>query len=164
MRLPSFPQFVRAFHTISNTTSTFIRSNPAGTLGRTFYNSPQRVTLQRSMPNIPFLGALFGSSSSMADNTNYAVSKPEGEWQAQLSPGTSSAVYPTLEVDAVLIRRRAIPRPPQEGHRSAWLEQAGQALPRHRSLQLRRLLSTSIQSQSQIRLWVWMAGLLGRIP
>lgn len=23
----------------------------------------------------------------MADNTNYAVSKPEGEWQAQLSPG-----------------------------------------------------------------------------
>lgn len=87
MRFPSFPQFVRAFHTISNTTSAFIRTNPAGTLGRTFYNSPQRVTLQRSMPNIPFLGALFGSSGSMADNTIYPVSKPEGEWQAQLSPG-----------------------------------------------------------------------------
>ena len=88
MRFPSFPQFVRAFHTISNTTSAFIRTNPAGALGRTFYNSPQRVTIQRSMPNIPFLGALFGSSSSMADNTNYPVSKPEGEWQTQLSPGT----------------------------------------------------------------------------
>lgn len=87
MRFPSFPQFVRAFHTISNTTSAFIRTNPASTLGRTFYNSPQRVTLQRSMPNIPFFGALFGSSSSMADSTKYAVSKPEGEWQAQLSPG-----------------------------------------------------------------------------
>ena len=87
MRFPSFPQFVRAFHTISNTTSAFLRANPAGTLGRTFYSSPQRVTIQRSMPNIPFLGALFGSSSKMADNTNYAVSKPEGEWQAQLSPG-----------------------------------------------------------------------------
>jgi peptide-methionine (R)-S-oxide reductase len=38
------------------------------------------------MPNIPFLGALFGSSSStMSDN--FPVSKPEGEWQAQLSPG-----------------------------------------------------------------------------
>ena len=95
MRFPSLPQFVRAFHTISNTTSAFIRTNPAGTLGRTFYNSPQRVTLQRSMPNIPFLGALFGSSGSMADNTNYAVSKPEGEWQAQLSPGMS-AISPQI--------------------------------------------------------------------
>ncbi|KAJ4992406.1 SelR domain-containing protein [Stagonosporopsis vannaccii] len=86
MRFPSFPQVVRAFHTISNTTSAFIRTNPASALGRTFYYSPQRVTLQRSMPNIPFFGALFGSSSSMADNTNYPVTKPEGEWQAQLSP------------------------------------------------------------------------------
>lgn len=87
MRFPSFPQFVRAFHTISNTTSASVRTNPAGALGRSFYASPQRATLQRSMSNIPFLGALFGSSSStMSDN--FPVSKPEGEWQAQLSPGT----------------------------------------------------------------------------
>ncbi|KAF2205349.1 peptide methionine sulfoxide reductase msrA/msrB [Delitschia confertaspora ATCC 74209] len=40
------------------------------------------------MPNIPFLGALFGSSSSgnMADDQNYPVKKTEGEWQAVLSP------------------------------------------------------------------------------
>ncbi|KAF7565771.1 PTR2, Dipeptide-tripeptide permease [Pyrenophora tritici-repentis] len=39
------------------------------------------------MPNIPFLGALFGSSANnMADNADYPVKKPEGEWQAQLSP------------------------------------------------------------------------------
>jgi hypothetical protein len=88
MRFPSFPTFVRAFHTVTNTTSAFVRSSPTGTIGRTIYNNPQRAVLYRSMPNIPFLGALFGSSSTMADNTNYPVSKPEGEWQTQLSPGT----------------------------------------------------------------------------
>ncbi|KAF2009515.1 peptide methionine sulfoxide reductase msrA/msrB [Aaosphaeria arxii CBS 175.79] len=40
------------------------------------------------MPNLPFLGNLFGSSSSqtMSDNTNFPVQKTEGEWQAILSP------------------------------------------------------------------------------
>jgi hypothetical protein len=92
MRFPSFPTFIRAFHTVTNTTSAFIRSNPTSNLGRTIYNTPQRAVIYRSMPNIPFLGALFGSSSSMADNTNYPVQKPEGEWQAQLSPGTSTPI------------------------------------------------------------------------
>jgi len=46
------------------------------------------------MPNIPFLGALFGSSSSMADTTDYPVKKPEGEWQAQLSPGMFLTMHP----------------------------------------------------------------------
>jgi len=86
MRFPSFPNFLRAFHTVTNTTSAFLRSNPTSTLGRTIYNSPQRAVVYRSMPNIPFLGALFGSSSNMADTTDYPVKKPEGEWQAQLSP------------------------------------------------------------------------------
>ncbi|RAR12586.1 MFS general substrate transporter [Stemphylium lycopersici] len=85
MRFPSFPNFVRAFHTLTNTTSAFVRSNPSS-IGRTIHSTPQRAVIYRSMPNIPFLGALFGSSSSMADNTNYPVQKPEGEWQAQLSP------------------------------------------------------------------------------
>jgi hypothetical protein len=89
MRFPTFPTLLRTFHTVSNTTSAFFRSSPAHTIGRTLYNTPQRAILYRSMPNIPFLGALFGSSSSMADNTNYPVQKTEGEWQAQLSPGGS---------------------------------------------------------------------------
>ena len=89
MRFPSFPTIIRAFHTVTNTTSAFVRSSAPTSLGRTIYSSPQRAVLYRSMPNIPFLGALFGSSSNMADNTNYPVSKPEGEWQTQLSPGTS---------------------------------------------------------------------------
>jgi peptide-methionine (R)-S-oxide reductase len=89
MRFPTFPTLLRTFHTVSNTTSAFFRSSPAHTIGRTLYNTPQRPILYRSMPNIPFLGALFGTSSSMADNTNYPVQKTEGEWQAQLSPGAS---------------------------------------------------------------------------
>jgi hypothetical protein len=89
MRFPTFPTLLRTFHTVSNTTSAFFRSSPAHSIGRTLYNTPQRAILYRSMPNIPFLGALFGSSSSMADNTNYPVQKTEGEWQAQLSPGGS---------------------------------------------------------------------------
>jgi hypothetical protein len=90
MRFPTFPTLLRTFHTVTNTTSAFFRSSPAHGLGRSIYNTPQRAILYRSMPNIPFLGALFGSSSNMADNTNYAVQKTEGEWQAQLSPGTSA--------------------------------------------------------------------------
>ena len=104
MRFPSFPTFLRAFHTVTNTTSAFIRSSPTSTLGRTIYNTPQRAVIYRSMPNIPFLGALFGSSSSMADNTNYPVQKPEGEWQAQLSPGTIPPV-PNISAQSLTPRQ-----------------------------------------------------------
>ncbi|KAH7381303.1 Mss4-like protein [Phaeosphaeria sp. MPI-PUGE-AT-0046c] len=86
MRFPSFPTLLRTFHTVTNTTSALFRASAASGLGRTIYHSPQRAVLYRSMPNIPFLGALFGSSSSMADTTDYPVQKTQGEWQAQLSP------------------------------------------------------------------------------
>ena len=81
MRFPSLPTLIRTFQAFTN--STFRTVNPT----RGIFSSPQRATLTRSMPNIPFLGALFGTK--MAGNTNYAVQKPEGEWQTQLSPGTS---------------------------------------------------------------------------
>jgi peptide-methionine (R)-S-oxide reductase len=87
MRFPTFPTLLRTFHTVTNTTSAFFRASSASTVGRTIYGTPQRAIIYRSMPNIPFLGALFGSSSNMADNTNYPVQKTDGEWQAQLSPG-----------------------------------------------------------------------------
>lgn len=79
MRFPSIPVLIRSFHTFVNTT---VRAAPPT---RGIYSSPQRATVLRSMPNIPFLGALFGTK--MADNTNYPVQRTEGEWQAQLSPG-----------------------------------------------------------------------------
>lgn len=115
MRFPSFPSLVRAFHSIANTTTAFVRSSPASTLGRTIYSSPQRALVYRSMPNIPFLGALFGSSSSMADNTNYPVQKPEGEWQAQLSPGMCLRAH--LQPPAMLTSR--LPRPQSNSASSA---------------------------------------------
>ncbi|KAF2870368.1 Mss4-like protein [Massariosphaeria phaeospora] len=83
MRPPSVSTLIRALHTITNTT---IRAIPAPAFG-SIYHAPQRATVLRSMPSFPFLGALFGSSSTkMADNTNYPVQKTEGEWQTQLSP------------------------------------------------------------------------------
>jgi peptide-methionine (R)-S-oxide reductase len=98
MRFPTFPTLLRTFHTVANTTGAFFRASPASTLGRTLYGTPQRPILYRSMPNIPFLGALFGSSSSMADSTNYPVQKTDGEWQAELSPGTFSSFHASSHI------------------------------------------------------------------
>ena len=86
MRFPSLPTLIRAFSTLTNTTSTFVRSN---SLTRTLYTPPHRAIIYRSMPNIPFLSSFFGSTAAMPDTTVYPVSKPEGEWQAEMSPGTS---------------------------------------------------------------------------
>ncbi|KAK7184031.1 hypothetical protein DPSP01_010484 [Paraphaeosphaeria sporulosa] len=78
MRFPSFPTLIRTFQAFTNSTFRVASST------RGIYSSPQRATPIRSMNNIPFLGALFGTK--MADNTNYPIQKPEGEWQTQLSP------------------------------------------------------------------------------
>ena len=92
MRMPTIQTFIRTCYTISNTT---LRYTP--TINRGFNQAPQRATVLRSMPNIPFFGALFGSSSSnMADNSNFPVQKTEGEWEAQLSPGTIPAQKPPI--------------------------------------------------------------------
>ncbi|KAF1349839.1 methionine-R-sulfoxide reductase-like protein SelR [Delphinella strobiligena] len=75
MRLPSIPQVIRTLYALSNTT---FRAAPA----------PLRPALQptaiRSMPTIPFLGALFGTSA--ASSMTYPHQKNKDEWQAQLSP------------------------------------------------------------------------------
>ncbi|KAH8723011.1 Mss4-like protein [Phaeosphaeriaceae sp. PMI808] len=86
MRFPSFSALLRTFHTVTNTTRAFLQSAPTLNSSRTIHATAQPAALYRSMPTIPFLGALFGSSSKMPDNTNYPVQKTDGEWQAQLSP------------------------------------------------------------------------------
>ncbi|KAF9729722.1 hypothetical protein PMIN04_004459 [Paraphaeosphaeria minitans] len=78
MRFPSFPTLIRTFQAFTNNSFRVANST------RGIYSSPQRATPIQSMHNIPFLGALFGTK--MADNSNYPVQKPEGEWQTQLSP------------------------------------------------------------------------------
>jgi hypothetical protein len=86
MRFPSIPTLIRSLHAFTNSTSRV--AHPS----RGRYSSPRRASLVRAMPNVPFLGALFGTK--MADNTTYPVQKAEGEWQAQLSPGTSRSYAP----------------------------------------------------------------------
>ena len=112
MRFPTIPTLIRTLHTFANTT---IRAtNPAFNVSR-LYNPPHRATTFQSMP-LPFIGALFGTSSNMADNTKFPVQKTEGEWQAQLSPGMSGT-FPSHV--STMIRKseanpptRAIPHSP----------------------------------------------------
>lgn len=81
MRFPSIPTLIRTLYTLNATSR-------ATTSFASFNRIPQRATLLRSMPNIPFLASLFGSNTkTMADNTKYPVQKTEGEWQTQLNPG-----------------------------------------------------------------------------
>ncbi|KAF2149420.1 methionine-R-sulfoxide reductase-like protein SelR [Myriangium duriaei CBS 260.36] len=75
MRLPAFSQFVRTFYALSNTT---LRAAPAP------LRPALRPTALKSMPTIPFLGALFSSSSQQT--MSYPHQKSESEWQAQLNP------------------------------------------------------------------------------
>ncbi|CAD6446222.1 9cb00137-94cc-46eb-a9b2-d660e08c00ea [Sclerotinia trifoliorum] len=78
MRIPTFPNLVRTFYTISNYT--------LSRLPATQYKALQpitRGTVLRSMPTIPFLSAFFGTSSSQ--QMSYPVQKSEEEWRAVLS-------------------------------------------------------------------------------
>lgn len=68
-------------------TLTNLSSRPAA-----FHARPQPIhtsTPLKSMPSIPFLGALFGSSSSSSKNTmtSYPDQRTPDEWRAVLSPG-----------------------------------------------------------------------------
>lgn len=88
MRLPSFPTIVRTFYTITNATARF---QPVS------YRTLQPVNFSRatlrSMPSIPFLGALFGTSSSSSEKMSYPVQKSKEEWQAVLNPGMYTCTY-----------------------------------------------------------------------
>lgn len=80
MRLPSFPSVVRTLYAFSNTT---LRVQPFAQRAL----SPITRATARSMPSIPFLGALFGTSSAASEKMTYPDSRSDNEWQAQLSPG-----------------------------------------------------------------------------
>lgn len=43
--------------------------------------------LRASMPTIPFLGALFGSSASAQDKMSYPDKRTDDEWRAVLNKG-----------------------------------------------------------------------------
>lgn len=78
MRFPSFPIIVRTFG-LANFTN--LRTSFPTTAYRAL---PARNPALKSMPTIPFLGALFGQQKR--DMTDYPVKKSDDEWQAVLSP------------------------------------------------------------------------------
>ncbi|KAF2181056.1 SelR-domain-containing protein [Zopfia rhizophila CBS 207.26] len=84
MRIPSIPTLIRTLHTLSFANNT-LRTAPTICF-QSFYQAPHRVTVLRSMPSIPFLGALFGTNSNKMADEKFPVQKTEGEWQAILSP------------------------------------------------------------------------------
>jgi len=115
MRVPTWPNIIRTFYTISNYT---VRT-------QTQYKALQpftRATLLKSMPTIPFLGSLFSSSSSSTKNMSFPVEKSDDEWQAVLSKGVEftppylfSGLFFVSYTDTA---HRTVPRPPSKGYRS----------------------------------------------
>ncbi|KAI1805360.1 SelR-domain-containing protein [Daldinia bambusicola] len=76
MRLSPFSKVFRAFFTFSTLNRVRPLSHPS------LRHSP---TTLRSMPTIPFLGSLFGSSSSSTNNMSYPDQRTPDEWRAVLS-------------------------------------------------------------------------------
>jgi peptide-methionine (R)-S-oxide reductase len=81
MRLPLFLTIVRTFHTFTNATR--LQAHQKALLPFT------RGTIIKSMPSIPFLSALFGSSASSAPNMAFPDKRSDQEWQAVLNKGKS---------------------------------------------------------------------------
>ncbi|KAL8779616.1 MAG: hypothetical protein Q9194_001359 [Teloschistes cf. exilis] len=85
MRLPSFPTIIRAFYTLSNTTTArFSTASFASLKALPQTRGGAGGTVLRSMPTIPFLGSLF-SSGAVKDMTDYPVKKSDSEWRAVLN-------------------------------------------------------------------------------
>ncbi|KAI1777029.1 SelR-domain-containing protein [Hypoxylon cercidicola] len=76
MRLFPFPNLLRTFYILSNSA----RARPF------VHQSLQRNPApQRSMPIIPFLGSLFGTSSSTSNKMSYPDERTPDEWRTVLS-------------------------------------------------------------------------------
>ncbi|KAH9885024.1 SelR-domain-containing protein [Xylariomycetidae sp. FL2044] len=78
MRFPPFSSFLRTIYTLSGLTRTRASSSAHQTLHR------HPATL-KSMPTIPFLGSLFGSSPSASSKMSYPDQRNPDEWRAVLS-------------------------------------------------------------------------------
>jgi peptide-methionine (R)-S-oxide reductase len=86
MRLISLFQAVRTAITVTRLPF------PLGLPARGLQFHTRRAVL-RSMPSVPFLGALFGTSASNSKSmASYPVQKPDEEWRAVLSKGRRSHV------------------------------------------------------------------------
>ncbi|KIW73857.1 methionine-R-sulfoxide reductase [Phialophora macrospora] len=82
MRFPSFPNIVRTLYTFSNATAHRFQQQP---LRGNAISQFHRATVLRSMPSIPFLGALFGTSTPAPAKMAYPDARSDDEWKAVLN-------------------------------------------------------------------------------
>jgi peptide-methionine (R)-S-oxide reductase len=84
-------RLVRIFLTLTNLTRPAIFR----TVPRPLNNTPPL----KSMPTIPFFGALFGSKANNKNNmTSYPDERTPDEWRAVLSPGNLSPPTPSQPI------------------------------------------------------------------
>ncbi|EXJ89257.1 hypothetical protein A1O3_02323 [Capronia epimyces CBS 606.96] len=82
MRLPRFSSIFRTFFTFSNATAR-LQSLPRATAS---FAPVHRAIVLNSMPSIPFLGSLFGTSTSASQKMSHPDSRSDDEWKAVLNP------------------------------------------------------------------------------
>ncbi len=85
MRFPSFPNIVRTLYTLSNATALRFQQPLRGNTISHFH----RATV-KSMPSIPFLGALFGTSTPASAKMTYPDQRSDDEWRTVLNKGEPS--------------------------------------------------------------------------
>lgn len=83
MRMPPFSSFLRTLFTLSSLSRVRIASAQA----QHAHNLLRQHQL-KSMPTIPFLGSLFGSSSSSSSSKmSFPDQRTDDEWRAVLTKG-----------------------------------------------------------------------------
>jgi hypothetical protein len=83
MRVPAFSSIIRTFAAFTNATS---RLHP---LAHRTLAPPSNTLILRSMPTIPFLSSLFGTSTPASAKMSYPDQRSDDEWHAVLNKGSS---------------------------------------------------------------------------
>ncbi|EXJ95168.1 hypothetical protein A1O1_00287 [Capronia coronata CBS 617.96] len=81
MRFPSFSNFVRTLYTFGNATARL----QSLSRGNSSIAPVHRAIILKSMPSIPFLGSLFGTSTSASQKMSFPESKSDDEWRTVLN-------------------------------------------------------------------------------
>lgn len=83
MRMPPFSSLLRTLFTLSSLGRVRVASAAQAQQAPNLLRQQQL----KSMPTIPFLSSLFGSSSSSSNDMSYPDKRSDDEWRAVLTPG-----------------------------------------------------------------------------
>ena len=123
------------------------------------------TTTLKSMPSIPFISALFGTSapqSSKNTMTSYPDQRTPDEWRAVLSP---SKITPLLiKCIKLTPKNSSIPHPPRKGHRTPRQRHLRQARAQRRGVHVRGVRRAAVHGAAQVLVRVRLAGLLRQHP